>query len=264
MTLKTLPTDLPLISCVMPTGNRKPFAMQAVRYFQRQDYESRELLVLDDGKDNLSREIGNDDRIRYVPLPSGLTIGAKRNIGCELARGAIIAHWDDDDWYAPFRLRSQAMAILSDSADVTALSNCVFLDLPKWVFWECSPRLFMRMFVGRVHGGTLVFRASLFRQGIRYPEVSEAEDAAFLYQCHRSGARLERIPGDGLFVYLRHARCAWRFKCGAFIAPREWVVVPQPCLPSEDLAFLKHQSVSERSRSAKTTEMSPSKENIDC
>lgn len=245
-TLRQYGERLPLISCIMPTGNRKPFAVQAVKYFQRQDYECRELIVLDDGKDDLSCEMRSDDRIRYVHLPSGLTIGAKRNIGCELARGAIIAHWDDDDWYAPSRLRSQAMAIVSGLADVTAFSNCVFLDLPRWEFWECSPRLFMRMFVGRVHGGTLVFRASLFKQGMHYPEVSQAEDAAFLYKCHRGGARLQGVPADELFIYLRHARCAWQFKCGAHIDPREWFSVPQPYVPSEDLAFLKYQSAREQ------------------
>jgi glycosyltransferase involved in cell wall biosynthesis len=235
----------------MPTGGRKPFAIRAVKYFQWQDYESRELIVLDDGSDNLAREMGNNDRIRYVPLPGGLTIGAKRNIGCELARGTIIAHWDDDDWYAPSRLRSQALAIVSGVADVTAFSNCIFLDLPKWQFWKCSPKLFMRMFVGKVHGGTLVFRASLFREGLRYPEVSQAEDAAFLYQCYRSGARLEGIPGDELFIYLRHAKCAWQFKCGAYINSREWICVPQPNLPIEDLAFLKQQSVCESNSTSK-------------
>jgi hypothetical protein len=29
-----------------------------------------------------------------------LSIGLKRNLTCEEAGSPIIAHWDDDDWYA--------------------------------------------------------------------------------------------------------------------------------------------------------------------
>lgn len=39
------------ISCLMPTYNRRAFVPQAVDYFLRQDYPSRELIVVDDGTD---------------------------------------------------------------------------------------------------------------------------------------------------------------------------------------------------------------------
>ena len=44
-------TGLPLVSCVMPTANRRPYVAQAIRYFQRQDYPNKELVILDDGED---------------------------------------------------------------------------------------------------------------------------------------------------------------------------------------------------------------------
>ena len=46
-----------LVSCVMPTRDRRPFALQAVRYFLRQDFPTRELLVLDDGSDDLHLDL---------------------------------------------------------------------------------------------------------------------------------------------------------------------------------------------------------------
>lgn len=226
----------------MPTGNRKLFVFQAIRYFHRQDYPARELLVLDDGTEDLSSEIAGGNGIRYLRLPAGLTIGAKRNRGCELALGTIIAHWDDDDWYAASRLSSQVAPLITGTAEISAFSDCLFLDLPKWRFWRCSPQIFRRMFVGDVHGGTLVFQRSLFEQGIRYPDESLAEDASFLYRCNRRGARLQRIPGDDLFIYLRHSKCAWKFDCGEHINPRGWHCVPEPHLSPEDRNFLESQS----------------------
>jgi len=42
-------TPPPLVSCIMPTANREKFIPLAVKYFQRQDYPNKELVVLDDG-----------------------------------------------------------------------------------------------------------------------------------------------------------------------------------------------------------------------
>jgi len=40
---------LPLVSCIMPTTGRPRWAQQAIRYFSRQDYPNRELVILDGG-----------------------------------------------------------------------------------------------------------------------------------------------------------------------------------------------------------------------
>jgi glycosyltransferase involved in cell wall biosynthesis len=70
----------------MPTANRRGFVERAIECFLRQDYESRELLVLDDGADRIGDVLPGDPRIRYLELPERLVLGAKRNRGCELAR----------------------------------------------------------------------------------------------------------------------------------------------------------------------------------
>src|SRR5262249_27225606 len=86
---------MPLISCIMPTANRRVFARQAVRYFQRQDYANRELIILDDGNQKIADLIPPDGRIRYFEMDRRQTMGAKHNLACDLARGDVIVHWDD-------------------------------------------------------------------------------------------------------------------------------------------------------------------------
>ena len=195
----------PLVSCIMPTANRRDFVLQSIEYFRRQDYPACELLILDDeGGEDLAGLLPGDDRIRYFRLRAGLTIGAKRNRGCELARGSFIAQWDDDDWYAPQRLSAQVAPLRAGTAQITGLSAGVFFDLEKWQFWRVSAALHRRMFVGNVHGGTLVFDRGLFDRGLRYPDRSLAEDAWFLWHATHGGAQLEALPGEALFVYLRH------------------------------------------------------------
>jgi glycosyltransferase involved in cell wall biosynthesis len=63
-----MPSDLPLVSCIMPTFNRRPFVPQAIQYFLRQDYPEKELIVVDDGTDPVVDLIGDADGIRYVRL----------------------------------------------------------------------------------------------------------------------------------------------------------------------------------------------------
>ena len=97
----------PFVSCVMPTRDRRQFAAQAIWYFLRQDFPSRELIVVDDGSESAADLVPPDPRVRYLRLASRTPLGAKLNLGCELARGEYIANWEDDDWIGQHRLRAQ-------------------------------------------------------------------------------------------------------------------------------------------------------------
>jgi hypothetical protein len=161
-------------------------------------------------------------------LPARTSIGEKRNRACAAAQGAIIAHWDDDDWYAPNRLRHQIAPLLSGQADLTGLENSCLLELPAARFWLTRPPLHARMFIGDVHGGTLVYWKQLISEGLRYAAISLAEDAAFIYAALRARKRLVRLSNDGVFVYVRHGRNAWQFEPGKFLDPSGWNVIPPP------------------------------------
>jgi len=73
-------------------------------------YENRELIVLDDGNDAVDDLIPPDPSIRYERLPKKIPLGAKLNLACEMARGDVPAHFDDD-WYAPWRIAYQVEAL---------------------------------------------------------------------------------------------------------------------------------------------------------
>jgi glycosyltransferase involved in cell wall biosynthesis len=226
---------LPLVSCIMPTYNRRSFVPLALAAFDAQDYPHRELLVIDDGSDPVGDLVEGRAGVRYVRLDRRATIGAKRNLACAQAAGAIIAHWDDDDWYASDRLRYQVMPIARGETDITGLENAFVLELPDGVFWTTRAALHQRMFVGDVHGGTLVYRKTLLDAGLRYPDVSLAEDAALLTQALRRGQRLARLRNRGAFVYVRHGNNAWRWQTGRFLDPAGWQRIAGPDGFSSDL-----------------------------
>ena len=96
------------ISVVIPTKDRLPYLRKAVPMFLA-EAEVKEVVIVVDGCTDGTLEYvrtasESDPRIRYVRLADPLVLGDKRNVACELSRGEIVAHWDDDDWYAPDRV----------------------------------------------------------------------------------------------------------------------------------------------------------------
>ena len=230
------PPAPPLVSCIMPTYNRRAFLPLALAAFAQQDYPNRELIIIDDGPDPVGDLAEGLPGVRYVRCPTRLSVGAKRNLACRHAQGSIIAHWDDDDWYAPRRLRYQAAPLLAGTADLSGLENAFVLELPGGTFWTTGPQLHQRMFVGDVHGGTLMYNRSVLDSGCRYPEINLAEDAALLRQALGRGKRLTRLANAGVFVYVRHGQNAWSFTPGRFLDPTGWTHTdPPPTLPSDVL-----------------------------
>ena len=228
----------PMVSCIMPTYNRRRFVPQAISYFLRQDYPHKELLIIDDGSDPVADLVPSDPRIRYVRLAGRHSIGAKRNIACQHAAGSLIICWDDDDWYAPERIAYQVAPLLRGEADMTGLTESLLCQLPLALFWSCRTNLHERMFVQGIVSGTLAFRRHLWTGGIHFPDVSLAEDALFHRELARRGARLARLPNQGCFVYIRHDTNSWRFTAGQHIDRSAWRQVGPPTfMPAADLAF---------------------------
>jgi Glycosyl transferase family 2/Glycosyl transferases group 1 len=175
----------PLVSCVMPTRNRRRFVRQAIWYFLRQDYPRKELLIVDDGEDGISDLLPDDDRIRYVRLDSRTALGAKRNVGCELARGDLIAHWDDDDWFGPRRLDVQVAELRRAGAVACGAGELLHYRLEAGDAWLCRYGGPERP---PVAGGTLLYRRDAWAAH-PFAELDVGEEQPFLRALGRDGVR---------------------------------------------------------------------------
>jgi glycosyltransferase involved in cell wall biosynthesis len=222
----------------MPTYNRRAFVPQAIRYFLRQDYPRRELIIVDDGTDPVADLIPDHPSIRYVQLAEKRSIGAKRNRACELAKGKLIMFWDDDDWYAPNRITRQVMPILEGRADITCLYNSLMFWFPTRQFWACTPQLYDRMFLRGIHGGTITFWKLLWGKEVLFPDTSLAEDVAFVVMAIKHGARIEKLESGDTYFYVKHLSNAWQFTPGEFLQSNSWYKIDPPFfVPKPDLAF---------------------------
>ena len=229
---------VPKVSCVMPTHNRREFVSQAIKYFLRQDYANKELIVVDDGDDAVADLVPSTPLFQYIRLSARHSIGVKRNLAGEAARGEILLTWDDDDWYSPDRISYQVQPLLTGRAEVTGLGNTLMLSLPEGEFWACSPTLYDHMFFQGIHGGTLTFWRDSWQQGARFASSSLAEEVPVQQALMRQGARLEKLANQGKFIYIRHGSNAWQFVTGKFLDRSGWsrAEVP-PFVPEEDLKY---------------------------
>jgi hypothetical protein len=168
----------PLVSCIMPTANRRAFVPQAIRHFLRQDYPDRELIVLDDGADSIADLIPAHDRIRYIRLPHRMTMGAKHNMGCEMARGEVMIHWDDDDWHADWRISCQVNELLQQPAStLCGLARLHFFEPASGRVWEYVYPPGSRPWVS---GATFCYYKSFWEQR-RFPDMNEGADTVFVW-----------------------------------------------------------------------------------
>lgn len=172
----------------MPTRDRRRFVSQAIWYFLRQDYPSRELIVVDDGVDTVEDLIPCDSRIRYI-RNGPAAAGSKFTLGCEVAEGEFIVHWDDDAWYSPNRLTAQLRYLKEYGARATGLAGMLHYQPLTGRLWQhCSE--------GRsssLQPGTLVYRRDYW-EAHRFPDAERPGGSQFVHLTRGDGFIVQEDP----------------------------------------------------------------------
>lgn len=199
----------------MPTANRRHFVALAIQMFLAQDYSDKELLIVDDGEDNVADTIPALAEVRYVRQRSRTPLGSKRNLACEAARGQIILHWDDDDWYAPWRIRYQVDQLRRRNAELCGLNRIFAIDTAAARGWEY---VYPWRHLPSICGATLCYLKS-FWSAHRFPDVNIGEDTRFVLSAR--SRRIAILDDNRFFV----ARIHPENTCPKKVTNRPW----QPC-----------------------------------
>ena len=175
---------LPTVTYIMPTNSRPEFVGHALGGIARQDYPAHlisEVVIVDDSPTHLAapglvegeqewRPPPDDGAPAPAPLrvvyvrTAPMSVGEKRNVAVGHARGAVILHTDDDDFYSPLRTRRQVRPIVNGDADLTVLEH-------QATFFLAEPRLYVARMPWKSfsswgpHFGTLAYRRSLWGGG---------------------------------------------------------------------------------------------------
>lgn len=161
----------PIVTCLMLTRNRREWLPKAIASYRAQTYTPRELVIVVDGED-VSDLIPNDSDIRVIQSANGARIGQKRNLGCEIARGELIAHFDDDDYSAPERLNEQVSRLLASGKAITGFHSMLFTDGASWWLNRNAPPF--------VYGASICYRRDWWERH-PFPSLQIGEDTAFVF-----------------------------------------------------------------------------------
>ncbi len=102
------------VSVVIPTFNNAEYVLEAVRSVLGQSYPDLEVLVVDDGSTDNTREAVTgiaDGRVRYISMDHRRGNYFARNKGISEARGQFLAFLDADDIWMRDKLSKQMAAL---------------------------------------------------------------------------------------------------------------------------------------------------------
>ncbi len=152
-----LPSNLPKVSVIIPAYNCENYIEQAVKSVLEQTYTDYEVIVIDDGSTDNTKNILSPylDIIQYV-YQSNQGAAKARNKGCQIAQGELLAFLDGDDFFTPNKLAEQVKVFEQDATidlvqsgwmvvnktgenlvDVLPWKNAPELNLETWVLHKC-------------------------------------------------------------------------------------------------------------------------------
>lgn len=117
------------ISVLMPVYNSEKFLLETVQAVINQSYTDWELILVDDGSTDNSKEIctklmNDDKRIKYI-LQENLGVSHTRNVALENAQGKYIVFVDSDDLIHEDYLKILINSIEKNNSDI---SVCNFIE----------------------------------------------------------------------------------------------------------------------------------------
>lgn len=202
---------MPKVSIITPTYNRTDMLGQAIQSVLDQDFTAWELIVVDDGSRDPTREIVagfTDPRIRYIYQENKGLPGA-RNTGIRNARGQYIAFLDSDDLFLSHKLMEETATL--DRRPDLGLVACGHLEVDRELRvlrevrpWQSHPQLNLTTWLltcPLVVSTVLVRREWLERVGLFDEQMRYVEDWDLWLRLSYAGCRME---------WLKRPLCCYR------------------------------------------------------
>ena len=137
----------PFVSVCTPTFNRRPFIAAMLQCFAHQTYprDRMEWIIIDDGTDPIEDLVSSHPCVRYFRIEEKISLGKKRNLMHEKARGDIIVYMDDDDYYPPERVSHAVTTLLDHRTRQTGIKlagsseMCIYFKTGELRSKHCAP-----------------------------------------------------------------------------------------------------------------------------
>jgi glycosyltransferase involved in cell wall biosynthesis len=172
--------ELPFISVVTVTFNRRPFIPIMLEIFKNYTYpkDRMEWIIVDDGTDPIKDliEASGISQIKYFYVDKKMTLGAKRNYSHSLCSGSFIIYQDDDDWYPAERISHSVEILRQNPQALCAGASEIY------IYFKHIQQMYQAGPYGPNHStaGTFAFRRELLNITKYNETASLAEEKEFL------------------------------------------------------------------------------------
>lgn len=164
-----------LVSVIIPTFNRAQYVAAAVESALAQSYSGTEVIVVDDGSTDNTRDVLHRfaDQIVYLHKTNEGTAAAARNHAMRFAKGEYIALLDSDDVWLPRKLEVQMAyfqshpeaGLVSGHVGIIDAAGAILEPGPRYLWQKAgSVRLDDIVLRSPLHASTLVVRRSLMNE----------------------------------------------------------------------------------------------------
>jgi glycosyltransferase involved in cell wall biosynthesis len=183
----------PRVTVIVAAFNGERFLRETLESVFAQDFDSYEVVFVDDGSEDTTGEIAQSFPVRYV-RQENQGLPAARNAGLAVARSELIAFLDDDDVLPPTKLGTQ-VRYLDEHPEV----GCV-LGRQEWILEEGvePPPLVRDPIFGELGGIQLVTamirRRVLEELGGFDPSYRYAEDRDLFIRMREHSVEIAVLP----------------------------------------------------------------------
>lgn len=188
----------PLISVIMPVYNVGDFIKNSVQSVIRQTYPNIEIIVVNDGSQDLSIEIARNVLIEWggnyrIINQENLGLGEARNTGLKVATGDWVCFFDSDDILSDnaledmiyVALKNNADVVFSDYNDISTVNDAVF-KCQRGSFIVFNKDEIQSAFLKRtlviLAPGTMYNRSFLQNNSLKFNKIAWSEDQYFMWQ----------------------------------------------------------------------------------
>lgn len=183
-----------VVSVIITTYNRADLVGRAIESVQRQSHADLEIIIVDDGSTDGTREVlrgyaERDPRIRIVALAENLGVNAAKNRGLDSATGTFTTMLDSDDEFEPGAIATFLdMFERLDPEYGMVVCNCVDPASGEWTGLGVdgdTDLSYEDAICRRFHGDfSAMWRTDLVA-GLRFPEGRGAYESLVWDQAYR-------------------------------------------------------------------------------
>ncbi len=190
-----MPDNVPQYSIIIPVYNTADYIEACIRSVLDQSFRSLEIIAVDDGSTDASRQIldslaRQDSRLRIFSKENGGQ-GAARNYGLGKARGPYVAFVDSDDTISSDLLQIVSEIVSNDGIDVVSFGidfvdrdgRSVARRIPNAEAPSTGRQVFLDAMLDKnfysVVWNKVYKRSLLVNHEIYFPEIRAYEDSIF-------------------------------------------------------------------------------------